>query len=440
MTKQIPSTARREDPQMFQDTRHTLALAFILLSVVASGAELPPGEAPQPAAKRINVAEHGADLADSDHDDTAAVSAALKAAGNDSTLYFPAGTYNVRWVGEIKNFDGLSLQGDGPAKSILKRMGPYWKKGDEQTFENLRKNYMADAKLLRIEDCKNMCIRDLGFDAHGTPTFGGIGIKRARRLHITRTRSFDSKEQPCLFGKDRFAWAIMGYEQGSEDIWFVENTVEGLQAEIDSVNRMLVERNVFKRGVASAGLAVLSANFSKTKFDKGFSNTHVTVRKNYFGNSERLSMGMVAFQLDPSTNCHSRFQDIDIVDNVFVYDIDAESTTNAIKLGAGDSSAKTKGNVFERFRIEGNRIYRSQKPKPNEKSGGGYIWYNCYAGEDRLSHTAVRNNRLFTDDGAKPLLKLQREDQSVGLKVEENSTQPYTAPPTVEEFFREQAK
>ncbi len=53
--------------------------------------------------------------------------AVIKAATDRCTLYFPASTYNLKWVDEIKGIDRLSLQGDRPNKSIIKRMGPYWK-------------------------------------------------------------------------------------------------------------------------------------------------------------------------------------------------------------------------------------------------------------------------------------------------------------------------
>lgn len=51
---------------------------------------------------------------------------------------------------------------------------------------------------------------------------------------------------------------------------------------------------------------------------------------------------------------------------MFVYDIDSATGYCAIKLGTGDSSAKTKGNFFERFRIESNRIYLSPTAKLND--------------------------------------------------------------------------
>ena len=281
-----------------------------------------------------------------------------------------------------------------------------------------------------------MYIGEIGFDAHGTPTFGGVGVKRPQRLHVVRTRAFDSKEQPPLFGKDRFAWAIMGFEQGSEDIWFVDNVIEGLQTEIDGARRVLVERSVFRRSVKSPGLGFLSGNFSQPReAAKGFHNTHITVRRNYFTNSEVLSMGMLTFQLDPSTNCDTRFQDVDILDNVFVYDIASAAGHAAIKVGTGDSSAKTKGNVFERFSIEGNRIYRNPQAKINE-SFKAYIWYNCWAGEDRLNRTLIRGNRLFADAPTKPLVLIQRQDESVGLVLEDNSTHAYREPPKIEEFLK----
>jgi hypothetical protein len=363
------------------------------------------------------------------------VSAAVKAAGNDTTLYFPAGTYNIRWVAEIKDFDGLSIQGDGPGKSILKRMGPYWKPGQEPTQENLQKNYAMDSKILRIEDCRNMCIRDIGFDANGTPTFGGVGIKRPRRLNVTNTRCFDSKEQAPLFGKDRFGWILHGFQQGCQDVWFVNNGVEGLQTEMDSTCRVLVERSVFRRSVKSPGLGFLSGNFSAKKYDDGYSNTHITVRRNYFSNSADLSMGMVTFQLDPGTNCNTKFQDVRITDNVFVYDVDSPHGHVAIKLGVGDSSAQTKGNLYERFRIEGNRIYRSPKAAVGEQFNA-YIWFNTWAGEDRFNRSTIRGNRLFVDGAAKPIVAIGRQNQCVELAVDDNLVQAWAEPPSIQDVIR----
>jgi hypothetical protein len=226
----------------------------------------------------------------------------------------------------------------------------------------------------------------------------------------------------------------MGYEQGSEDIWFTKNVVEGLQTEMDGATRVLVERCVFRRSVKSPGLGFLSGNFSKDGA-AGFANTNITVRRNYFSNSNDLSMGMVTFQLDPSTNWNTRFEEVAVLDNVFVYDIDSTHPHVAIKLGTGDSSQKTKGNAFERFRIEGNRIYRKPSAKVEEKFAG-YVWFNAWAGEERLNRTAIRGNRLFADNASKPLVSIARQPQSVELAIEDNAVQPYQDPPSIEEVTK----
>jgi hypothetical protein len=402
-------------------------ICFSTCQAVAA-VELPRGEPPTPALKKINVADFGAVLADDEHDDTESVNKAIRAADDNTTLYFPAGTYNVRWVDEIKYFDGLSIQGDGPRSSIIKRMGPYWKNGDTPTFENLRKNYATDCKLLRIADCRDMCIRDIGFDAHGTPTFGGVGIQRPKRLHITQTRIFDSKEQPPLFDRDRFGWVILGYDQAARDVWFTHNVVAGLQTEFDSVTRVLVEHCHFLRPVKSAGLAFLSANFSEGKGMPGYHNTHITVRHCYFTHPNDLSMGMLAVQLDPPGNCNTVFSDMQFLDNIFVYAMDSQFTSPAIKLGAGDSSVKTTGNVFDRIRIERNHIYRDPKTTLNEDFHG-YIWYNCRAGEDRLNYSHVRGNRLFTERKSPPTVAINRQDESLQLVVEQNEIEDFQSPP-----------
>ena len=199
---------------------------------------------------------------------------------------------------------------------------------------------------------------------------------------------------------------------------------------MDGVDRVVVERNILKRSVKSPGIGFLSGNFSnRTEPARGYSNTNVTIRNNYFTNSRNLSIGMVTFQLDPATNCHSVFRDIEIVDNVFVYDIDSENGHAAIKLGAGDSSLATKGNLFEKFRIEGNRIYRKPDVNVGERFNA-YIWYNCWASEHRLNRSVIRNNVLYTDTETKPLLSIGRKDQSIDLVIEDNHVRPYQPPPS----------
>lgn len=411
---------------------YAVCFTLIAVNVLVAAPKLPEGDPPQPGKVRLDVTDPrfagGADPADSGHNDSAAIAAAVRAATPGTTIYFPAGVYNIHRTVRINGAAGLSLQGDGALRSQLKREGPFWKPGDAQTYEKLREAYQTDAKILLFEDCADLCIADLGFDANGTPTFGGVGIKRVKRLSITRTRYIDSREQAPLFGKDRFAWIITGYHEGCEDVWFTDNLVEGLQVEIDSVRRALIERNILRRSVKSPGIGFLSANFGNQRFADGFANTDITVRRNYLSNGAVMSMGMITFQLDPAHNCNSVFRDIDIVDNVLVYDLAAEQPPSAIKLGTGDSSLKTRGNVFERFRIENNRIYRAPGIAMDERYPA-YIWFNAYAGEARLNHTVIRGNRLYADTEARPVVKIAQQKQSRQLTVESNTVQPYQLPP-----------
>lgn len=396
--------------------------ALVLIGMIspAYGATLPRGRPPEALGPRVSVVDYGADPADSDHDDTRAVSAAIAATPDPGTVFFPAGVYNVRWVKTIRGRRGLSLVGEGRRRSIVKRMGPHWREGDEHTWDNLVKAYGTDPRILWIEDCADMCIRDLGFDAHGTPTFGGVNISRPRRLHITRCRIFDSQEQPPLFGRDRFGFILLGFATGCRDVWFTENLTEGLQTEMDSVRRVLVEHCVFRRSVKSPGLGFLSGNFANPAEPRdGFINEDITVRHNVFTNSRELSMGMVTLQLDPATNRNSVFRRVDITDNEFIYNIDSPQGHPAIKLGAADSSLPNTGNVFTEFRIERNRILVRPSVAVGEEFPG-YIWFNCWAGTERLTHSVVRGNVLYADGPRKPLVHIERAGESEALVVEGN--------------------
>ena len=131
----------------------------------------------------------------------------MKAATNNSTLYFPTGTYNVKWVADITNFKDFRCKATD--RQIRHQT-------DGTVLETGRGTDMGEStcelrdglEVAPHRELPKHVIRETGFDANGTPTFGGIGIKRPKRLHIANTHAFDSREQPPLFGKDRFAWAI----------------------------------------------------------------------------------------------------------------------------------------------------------------------------------------------------------------------------------------
>ena len=102
-------------------------------------------------------------------------------------------------------------------------------------------------------------------------------------------------------------------------------------------------------------------------------------------------------------------------------------------------ACQTTGNIFERFRIEDNRIYRNPAATISEPFGA-YIWFNTWEGAERLNHTTLRGNRLYSDTGTKPLVLVLRDNDSVGLVVEDNTRHTYEDPPTAEEFLREEGR
>jgi hypothetical protein len=433
-----PPAASLEDCRQPPDTGFALRIfVFAILQACCLGSHalmaeplLPQGVPPEPGGRRIDVSTYGADLADNGNDDSRAVAAAVEACTNHSTLYFPAGTYNLMSTVPIAGFDGLSLQGDGVDRSVVKRMGPYWRDGEAPTWENLVAAGGNDCRLFTIGDCRNMCIRDLGFDANGTPTFGGVNLSRCKRLHITHTRYLDSREAPAFAGRDRFAWVILGHGDYTEDLWFTDNVVEGLQTEIDNARRVLVEGNLLRRSVKSPGIGFLSANFAAGELLPGYSNLDITVRHNYISNAAELSMGLIVFQLDPPHNCGSVFREIDILDNLLVFDIPGSADQTAIKIGTGDNSAPTLGNVFERFRVEGNAVYRAPGIQLGEPEYG-YIWNNTSRGTHRLNFSIIRNNVLYTDRATdrKPFIQIMKQEESLGLVIEDNRELPYEDPP-----------
>lgn len=387
---------------------------------------IPRTAAPLPSATRINVVDYGANPTGAS-DDTEAFKKARDAAKHNTTLYVPAGQYNIHEPIVFLGLNGFSMEGDGPDKSIIKRLDTYWKPGQAQLYFYLVLNGKTDPKLFRFRDCNDLCIRNIAFDSFGTPTFGGISIDtsdvtiRCQRVNVTNTRYFNSAHTPPLSGKDRYAW----FFRKCDYVWFTNNVVEDLQTEFNSASHVLIEKNIDLRSVKSPGIGFLNLG-------DGVSNEHITVRKNYFGNSPDLSMGMVTFMLDPPNANHCIWRNIDILSNIFVYSVPSVNSHAAIRIGTGDSSRATVGNKFERFRIMGNRIYRPKDPLIGYGTFGGYIWHNVYVGTgDQLNYSNIEHNRLFVDAfDTKPFVTIGKLASSVGLVQSDNLKVPYETPPS----------
>lgn len=71
---------------------------------------------------RINVVDYGAKPEDASNDDTAAVEAAIEAAGRGDTIYFPAGTYHINREIQISK-GSVRLLGDGKDNTFIVTSG-----------------------------------------------------------------------------------------------------------------------------------------------------------------------------------------------------------------------------------------------------------------------------------------------------------------------------
>ena len=136
-----------------------------------------------------NVKEYGA-TGDGVSNDTKAIRNCINAANNATganTVYFPAGTYMVHDIPMTAREDrgaarldsaptDLVLEGDGAAKSILKR-NPIG--GTEN-------------RVATVEGGNNLTIRDLGFDANHINRWGGFAVYGTTNITVQYVHCFDS--------------------------------------------------------------------------------------------------------------------------------------------------------------------------------------------------------------------------------------------------------
>jgi hypothetical protein len=281
------------------------------------------------AAGVIDVTRWGAKPNDSG-DDSSAIQMAINAAPNGSTIYFPKGTYLLSNV-MIVNRSGLTLSGDGSTLTILKHHGLY------------RPIFISTGST-------DMLITKLGFDANGVDAFGGFNLFNAKRITITKNHFFDSNPQPA-YNRDRYSWVFGRGSVPSEDILVSDNLIEDLQLEVDFSVRVRIEGNTIVRPVTAAGIGIYSVG------DKGFARNY-TIEKNTVVDAV-VSAGAIAVHLDPPRDSSSTWKTFRILDNHIVYTkYVKDDHTNAIRIGTGNNTQATVGNVFDDIVIQNNVIYK----------------------------------------------------------------------------------
>jgi chitodextrinase len=315
----------------------------------------------------IDVRTYGA-LPDDASDDSVAIQRAIDNAPDNSTIYFPRGTYLVAHV-NIYNRHGLTLLGDGSTLSVLKRSGSY-----PNIFES--------------SGSTDMLVTQLGFDANGIVAYGGFVFYDAKRITITKTHFFDANQQP-VGQYDRYSWVFGRGSVPSEDILISDNLVEDLQLEVDYGLRVRIEGNTVVRPVATAGIGVFTVNDNTTA--QGY-----TIQKNTIVDPV-VSAGGIVLHLDPPSSSYSTMKSFRILDNHIVYTkYISGSHASAIRLGTGDNSQATRGNVFDDIAIQNNLIYKDPGSQYDFGDINGIIFGNSSATANfKFNNTNVSNNRIY---------------------------------------------
>ena len=316
----------------------------------------------------IDVTTYGAIPNDS-VDDSLAIQKAIDAAPDNSTIYFPQGTYLLADI-KINNRSGLTLAGDGSTLTILKRHGTY-------------------PKIVESIGSTDILVTKLGFDVNGITSYGGFNFYNAKRITITKTHFFDSNKQP-VGGYDRYSWVFGRGSVPSEDILISDNLIEDLQVEIDFGLRVRIEGNTVVRPVNTAGIGVFTINDNALAQD-------YTIQKNTIVDPV-VSAGGIAVHLDPPSSSYSTMKTFRILDNHIVYTkYISGNHASAIRLGTGDNSQATRGNVFDDIVIQNNVIYKDPgSPYDFVGDVNGIIFGNSSTVANfKFDNTNVSNNLIY---------------------------------------------
>jgi len=321
---------------------------------------------PSPAAV-IDVTTYGAIPNDS-ADDSLAIQKAIDAAPDNSTIYFPKGTYLLADI-KIHYRSGLTLAGDGSTLTILKRYGTW-------------------PKIVESIGSTDILVTKLGFDVNGITSFGGFNFYDAKRITITKTHFFDSDKQP-VGENDRFAWIFGRGSVPSEDILISDNLIEDLQFGVDFGLRVRIEGNTVVRPVNTAGIGVFTDNDNTPAQD-------YTIQKNTIVDPV-VSGGGIVLHLDPPSSSYSTMKTFRILDNQIVYTkYLGGNPASAIRIGTGDNSQATIGNIFDDIVIQNNVIYKDPGSSYDFGDVNAIIFGNSSVTANfTFDNTAVTDNLIY---------------------------------------------
>lgn len=300
-------------------TATAAALARMLQGFPGQG-NLPHGIGTEQNSRVINVRELGA-RGDGVSDDTLAIQKAIDTAVAGATIRFPAGVYLVSNL-QIINRSGLVFAGEG-RRSVIKQ-----KAGAE--------------RIANFDGPSDIVITQLGFDANGIKSYGGVVFYAAERVRIENNWFWDSARKP-VETSDRYSIVFGKGRAPSQDLQIVNNVIDDLQLEVNHARRVVIEGNTINRAVKTAGIGIFTVGNDAVAEDYQIVNNKVV---------DPIGAG-ISVGVDPPTDRHCSFRRITIANNQILR---SRTAGYGIRIGTPDNSKPSDGNRFEDLQIKNNQI------------------------------------------------------------------------------------
>jgi Pectate lyase superfamily protein len=276
--------------------------------------------AANPQARIFNVRDLGA-RGDGVSDDTAAIQKAIDGAGKNATIKFPEGVYPVSNL-QVINRSDLVFAGEGKRSVIKQKIGA--------------------SRMATFDGSSDIVITQLGFDANGVKSYGGLVFYAAKRVRVENNWFWDGAPKP-VEGTDRYSIVFGKGGAPSQDVQIVNNIIDDLQLEVNHARRVAIDGNVVTRAVKTAGIGIFTVGENAIAEDYKIVNNKIVDPR-----GAGISVG-----IDPPTDRHCRFMRISIANNQVIR---TNTAGYGVRIGTPDNSKPADGNVFEELEIKNNRF------------------------------------------------------------------------------------
>lgn len=294
----------------------------------------------------FNVKDYGAE-GDGITDDTGAIEDTFTAAGNNSVVYFPTGTYSATTI-TITGATGITIRGQGET-SMIKRRPAGGNTGP----------------ILHIINSSSIIVEYMGIDVNNCLSFcSGIQMDTVTRFRVQHNKIIDSDINTTNVN-DKFGITVQGPSEGTldEPNYVLYNILEDTQLEIDRMSNLLVQGNKVIRPRFTTGIGFF------TNAVAGSSARNVQIVDNVVQDAD-VSCAAICVNLDPNNQTDFTYSDFIISRNIIMYTVaTVAELREGIHVGTGNTSTGTTGNIFRNFQIVGNHIWAHPSYAPTEFTG-----------------------------------------------------------------------